>query len=89
MRSADEMMLDGNAAAGELARIFSAEITRAESTCAGCGSTHPLGTAHLFIGAGYVLRCTDCGSVLLRLVEAPGRLFIELTGVRLLEIPTA
>jgi hypothetical protein len=88
MRSTDEMMLDGNAAAGELARIFSADMTRAESTCAGCGSTHALGAAHLFASAGYVLRCKDCGSVLMRLVKAPGRLFIELTGIRLLEVPT-
>jgi hypothetical protein len=88
MRSADEIMLDGNAAAGELARIFSADITSAESTCGGCGSTHALGSAHLFASAGYVLRCKDCGYVLMRLVRAPGRLFVELTGIRLLEIPT-
>jgi hypothetical protein len=83
------MMLDGNAAGGELAQVFSAEMTRAESTCAGCGSTRALGAAHLFNSAGYVLRCADCGSVLLRLVRAPGRLFIEVTGIRLLEIQTA
>jgi hypothetical protein len=89
MRSADEMMLDGNAAAGLLAQVFAADLTRAESTCAGCGSTHPLGAARLFNGAGYVLRCADCGCVLMRVVTAPGRAFVEMTGVRLLEIRTA
>ena len=83
MRPNEEMTLDGNAAAGELAQIFSAEMTRAESTCAGCGVTRALGSARLFVGAGYVLRCTDCGAVLLRLVRAPERCFIELTGIRL------
>jgi hypothetical protein len=88
MRPVDETMLDGNAAAGELAQVFSVDITSVQSTCANCGSTGALGAAHLFNGPGYVLRCTVCGCVLLRLVTAPGRIFIELTGIRLMEIPT-
>ena len=88
MRSVAEMMLDGNAAAGDLAQVFSVDITVMEATCAHCGTTGALGGAHLFIGAGSVLRCTVCGWVLLRFVTAPGKMFIELTGIRLLEIPT-
>jgi len=89
MRHVDEMMLDGNAAAGDMSQGFSVDITSVVSTCAHCGSTGPLGGAHLFIGAGSVLRCTVCDCVLLRFVTAPGRMFIELTGIRVLEIPTA
>jgi len=89
MRPDDELMLDGNAAAGELAQVFSVDITSVQSTCGNCGSTGALGGAHLFTGAGYVLRCTVCDCALLRFVTAPGKIFIELTGIRLMEIPTA
>ena len=86
MRSADERVLDGNAAAGVLAQIFALDITAAHSTCAGCGATRALGAALLYSGAGYVLRCTDCGGALLRVVTAPGRTFLTMTGIRVLEI---
>ena len=86
MRSVDELVLDGNAAAGVMAAIFAVDVTVAVSTCADCGSTRPLGAARLYAGAGYVLRCTDCGGALLRLVTAPGRSFLTMTGIRVLEI---
>jgi hypothetical protein len=86
MRSVDELVLDGNAVAGVLALIFAVDVTAAASTCADCGSTRALGAARLYIGAGYVLRCTDCGGVMLRLVTAPERTFLTMTGIRGLEV---
>jgi hypothetical protein len=86
MRSVDEMVLDGNAAAGVLALIFAVDVTASISTCAGCGSTRALGAARLYSGPGYVLRCTDCGGALLRVVTAQGRTFVTMTGIRVLEI---
>jgi Family of unknown function (DUF6510) len=89
MRDLEELILDGNAAAGLLAQIFVPEMTSAVFTCAGCGAIHPLGAARLYHGAGNVLRCTDCSGVLLRVVSAGERAFIELTGIRRLELPVA
>lgn len=86
MRNVEELVLDGNAAAGVLSQIFVPEMTTARFTCAGCGAIHPLGAARFYEAAGVVLRCTDCAGVLLRVVSAPGRSFIELTGIRRLEI---
>jgi hypothetical protein len=86
MRSVEDLVLDGNAAAGLLSQIFVPEMTTAQFTCAGCGAVHPLGAARLFEAAGLVLRCTDCSGVLLRVVSAPGRAFIDLSGMRRLEI---
>ena len=37
------MHLDGNAAAGPLADIFTREVTTAVATCASCGNSGPLG----------------------------------------------
>jgi hypothetical protein len=39
------MHLDGNAAAGLLAEVFTVEATTAVVTCAGCGASGPLGAA--------------------------------------------
>lgn len=40
--------IDGNAAAGELSKIFSAEITTAEGQCANCGAKRRFAEAHLY-----------------------------------------
>jgi Family of unknown function (DUF6510) len=89
MRSSDEMVLDGNAAAGLLSQIFVPDVTAAMARCAHCGANAPVGAVALHQGAGAVLRCRSCGGVLLRIVSAPGRWYIELTGIRCLELPSA
>jgi Family of unknown function (DUF6510) len=53
-----ELMLDGNAVAGELREMFSVEVTTGEGECAGCGKTHAMGALLAFThGPGIVLRC--------------------------------
>jgi Family of unknown function (DUF6510) len=86
MRDSEELVLDGNAAAGLLSRIFVPDMTTARFTCATCGAIHPLGAARFYESAGSVLRCTDCAAALARIVDAPGRMFMDLTGIRRLEI---
>lgn len=79
--------LDGNAAAGLLADVFTPEITVAVTTCVACGDRHPVGALHAYLDApGVVLRCASCGAVQLRLVRATGRAWIELTGIRVLQL---
>lgn len=81
--------LDGNAAAGDLRTIFAVDVTAATGQCAACGLTAPLGTAQLYNQApGLVVRCTGCDSVLLRLVNAPGRAWLDVRGLRYLQLET-
>jgi hypothetical protein len=43
----DKLRLDGNAAGGLLNEIWPFEMTSAEATCRGCGSTRPIGALML------------------------------------------
>jgi Family of unknown function (DUF6510) len=85
-----ELKLDGNAAAGTLEQIFNFEITTAVGTCANCGAVAELGSASVYApGIGIVVRCPACEAVLLRLVgTSEGRHWLELMGVRCLELQT-
>lgn len=82
----DALRLDGNAAAAVLAEIFGRDVTDAVGTCDGCGASEPVGAVHLYRGAGIVLRCPDCEAVLLRVVATESRAWIDLRGLRSLEV---
>jgi hypothetical protein len=80
--------LDGNAAGGALAELFSADLTAARSRCASCGTTEALGAHHLYADApALVLRCPSCTEVVLRFASQEGRLLLDLRGAALLTIP--
>jgi len=79
-------MLDGNAIAGLLQEVFSAEMTTAIGTCGACGTAGPVGAAHLYRGAGIALRCPHCDAVLAKIVRNDSRVWIDLTGIRTLEV---
>ncbi len=75
--------LDGNAAAGELSRIFAVDITSAEGQCAKCGAKRRFAEAHLYLHCpGLVARCALCGHVLLRLVNVRQRVLLDLSGMK-------
>lgn len=83
-------VLDGNAAAGDLRAIFAVDVTAATGQCANCGQAAPLGTAQLYNQApGLVLRCTSCENILLRMVNASGRTWLDLRGLAYLQVDTA
>jgi uncharacterized protein DUF6510 len=74
--------LDGNAAAGELSMIFAMDVTAAEGQCAHCGAIKRFAEARLYMqGPGIVARCADCDYVLLRLVSARQRVFLDMRGM--------
>ena len=79
--------LDGNAVAGELMEIFGVEMTLATGVCASCGSAGAVGELHVYEGAGWVVRCPACGSVLVTLVRGTERRWIGTPGLRSLEVP--
>jgi ribosomal protein S27E len=84
----DTAPLDGNATAGALAELFVFDVTVARTTCATCGDVRPIGELHAYVrAAGTVLRCATCGAVQVRLVRAPDRAWLDLRGVRVLEVP--
>jgi phage FluMu protein Com len=79
--------LDGDSAAGELNRIFAFDITTAREKCAHCGATRHFAEAHIYVKCpGIVARCASCGHILLRLVDAGGRLFLDLRGMNCLAV---
>lgn len=74
--------LDGNAAAGELSRVFAMDVTTAEGKCAHCGTTKPFAEAHLYMQCpGVVARCAVCEHVLLRLATIHRRVFLDARGI--------
>jgi Family of unknown function (DUF6510) len=82
--------LDGNAAAGELNRIFALDITSAKGQCANCGAKRHFAEAHLYSHCpGLVARCALCGHVLLRLVNVRQRVLLDLSGMTHLTFETA
>jgi ribosomal protein L37E len=85
--------LDGNAAAGALGDLFAFDVTVAVSTCASCGDGRPVAELRAYLDApGMVLRCASCGAAQLRLVRSNDRAWLDLRGIRVLEIhgtPTA
>jgi Family of unknown function (DUF6510) len=82
----DALTLDGNAAAGLLQEVFAAEMTTAVGTCEGCGAVDEVGAVRLYSGAGVVLRCPHCEAVLMKIVIAGARVWIDLRGLQTLEL---
>ena len=82
--------LDGNAAAGELSKIFALDVTAASGQCAHCGTTRRFAEAHLYMqGPGIVARCAVCENVLLRLVNVRERMFLDMQGMTFLSLDTS
>jgi hypothetical protein len=82
-----ENKLDGNAAAGLLQAIFPFEMTLAQATCVGCGSTNVVGALTVYMhGMGTIVRCPSCESVLIRVAQTKGRYLLDMQGVRVLQI---
>jgi predicted RNA-binding Zn-ribbon protein involved in translation (DUF1610 family) len=81
-------VLDGNALAGDLGEIFAVDVTAARFTCAGCGHADAVATLTLYRQApGSVGRCPQCTDVVIRLVQAHDRVFLDMRGTVRLELP--
>jgi hypothetical protein len=87
MTNVDVMQwVDGNDMAGAVRELFAAEPTLARGRCAGCGQQSMLAQARVYNRApGLVARCPACEAVLMRLVRAPGRAWLDLRGMDFLE----
>jgi len=80
--------VDGNQLAGPLAEIFAIDLTGARGGCAHCGLAARMAEARVFddLGPGLVARCRGCEGVLLRVVRAPDRAWLDLSGLNYLEL---
>ncbi len=82
-----ELMLDGNAVAGILYEIFGAEMTASTTECAHCGNVGAVGGLLAFTqGPGAVLRCPACESIMLRVVQTPGAIYLDARGAAYLRV---
>jgi len=86
----DEQRLDGNAAAGVLAEIFTFEVTTARVACVHCGSSGVVGAQMAYITEiGTIVRCASCDGVLIRVVrqgEGPQRYWLDMKGIEYLQL---
>ena len=82
-----ENKLDGNAAGGVLHEIFPFDMTLVQATCTGCGTTNAVGATAVYMhGMGTVVRCPVCDTVLIRVTHVKGRYWLDMRGVRVLQI---
>ena len=85
--SDDVTRLDGNAAAGPLARFFAIDATRIIVTCDACYTESQLAQLHLYGGShGIVLRCAKCSSAVLRALEGTNVLCLDARGAARLDL---
>ena len=78
--------VDGNELAGGLAELFAVDMTMARGRCVNCGREAELAQVRVYDRApGYVGRCPGCEAVLVRLVRAPDRAWLDLRGLSVLE----
>jgi Family of unknown function (DUF6510) len=85
---ADNNYVDGNMLGGTLREVFAVELTGAMGRCASCGNVNAIGTSRVYAhAAGAVARCVTCDDVLMRIVAAPDRMFLDLRGLSFVEIP--
>jgi Family of unknown function (DUF6510) len=89
-RVGEALRLDGNAAAGLLSEIFVPDLTAARATCAYCGAIRPLGAMLVYAHRmGTIIRCPECGAVVLRVVRTLTQLWLDPTGASLVVIAAA
>jgi hypothetical protein len=82
--------LDGNAIAGLLNEVFGAEMTNAIGMCVGCGAAGPVAEFVVYLRApGTVVRCRNCGRVLMVFVKVRDRNCVDLRGLATLGAGTA
>lgn len=80
--SAQMNYLDGNAAAGELSKIFAIDITTVQGKCAHCGAIRRFAEAHLYMQCpGLIARCCVCEHILLRLANVRQQVFLDVRGL--------
>lgn len=83
-----DLTVDANAIAGLLMTVFGREVTMLEERCAHCGTVSVVGTLRVYMRRpGVVVRCPACTDVVLRIVETPRGVRVDLSGATNLALP--
>jgi hypothetical protein len=83
----DAMRLDGNAIGGLMLELFGKEMTASIGVCGSCGAVERLACVDVYLHApGTIVRCRHCQSVLMKVVQTPTRFWIDLSGLRSIEL---
>ena len=83
MNNVTDLVLDGNATATLLRQLFVPDIPLAKIRCEACDCLSSVGSLALYAAPmGAVLKCADCENVLMRAVDTPHGLWLEMTGAR-------
>jgi hypothetical protein len=81
---------DSTALTSHVHDVFRIDITTAVGRCSRCAHTGPMAEVRVFDHApGVVARCPACDQVLLRLVQGPGRAWLDVRGLSYLQLPVA
>jgi Family of unknown function (DUF6510) len=81
MNNVSDLVLDGNSTALLLQQIFAPDIGLAKIRCEACDCVSSVGSLALYAAPmGAVLHCADCESVVMRAVDTPHGLWLEMTG---------
>jgi Family of unknown function (DUF6510) len=78
--------LDGTAVAALLREAFAGDTASVIATCGNCGASEAMGSAHVFQGAGIVLRCPHCDHALVKIVRADARVWVGFPGAVTMEV---
>jgi len=73
--------VDGNAIGGLLTDVFGRNATDVSGRCSSCGTENVVAALHVYRAAGVVVRCPSCQAVLIRVVAAGDRVWIDLDGL--------
>jgi phage FluMu protein Com len=76
-----DLMVDANAVAGLLERLFGGDMTAVPGQCAHCHTVSLVGAMHAYVRApGTVIRCPACHEVVLRIVETSRTTYVDARG---------
>ncbi|WP_236050482.1 DUF6510 family protein [Nonomuraea cypriaca] len=81
--------IDGNGAGGPFGEALGIDATTTVLTCAHCGRASLFAETHVYDGAGLVVRCPGCTSVLARLVRTATDAWLDLRGALSVRVPLA
>lgn len=89
MDTDDLTATDGNGLARLFADAFDRDVTSSRTTCATCHRESVFAEGKVYGRLpGVVVRCTHCTAVLIRAVQSPDRVWLDLRGVACWTIPT-
>jgi hypothetical protein len=86
MTEVAELRLDGNAVGGIMLELLGVEVTASPCVCAGCGAREEMARLDVYVGAGIVVRCCHCEAVMIRIVQAGGRAWLDFSGTSTVEL---